>query len=196
MQAPARRSNKDRTATMRASLMAAARGLFLQRGFAATGTPDIVAAAGVTRGALYHHFADKEALFAAVVEAEAQAVADAVRGADYAGMDAIEALIRGGQVYLSEMRLPGRSRMLLLDAPAVLGRVRLAEIDAATGGATLAEGLLAAQASGAMVGGAVGPLAGILSAGFDRAALALDAGEDADLWQAAMAQIIRGVARP
>ena len=53
----------------KARVLAAAHMLFSRQGFAATGTPEIVAAANVTRGALYHHFSDKQALFAAVVTA-------------------------------------------------------------------------------------------------------------------------------
>ena len=71
----ARRSNRERTERHARDLLAAARALFTDKGYAETGTPDIVAAAGVTRGALYHHFADKQALFRAVVEREAAAVA-------------------------------------------------------------------------------------------------------------------------
>ena len=65
----AARTNRDRTERTRAALLQAARALFVAKGYADTSTPEIVAAAGITRGALYHHFDDKRALFRAVVAA-------------------------------------------------------------------------------------------------------------------------------
>ena len=63
-----RRTQADRSATTRRALVRAARALFAEHGFADVGTERIAAAAGVTRGALYHQFADKTELFAAVLE--------------------------------------------------------------------------------------------------------------------------------
>jgi AcrR family transcriptional regulator len=174
---------------MRASLIRAGRDLFVRLGFAATGTPDIVAAAGVTRGALYHHFADKDALFAAVIRAEAEAVAAEIEATDYAGLDPAAALIRGGQAFLAAMRAPGRARLLLVEAPAVLSAPVLVEIDAATGGRTLESALKAAGLVD------VGPLAALLSAAHDRAALAIERGEPAGPWVQALEQLVRGAVR-
>src|SRR5215208_5703540 len=63
-----RRTQADRSAATRAALIAAGRKLWSERGYAAVGTPEIAALAGVTRGAMYHQFADKAALFSAVAE--------------------------------------------------------------------------------------------------------------------------------
>ena len=69
-----RRTQEERSAATRGALVAAARKLWGERGYAAVGTPEIAKAAGVTRGAMYHQFADKAALFLAVVEAVEQDV--------------------------------------------------------------------------------------------------------------------------
>src|SRR5215831_13406254 len=92
-----RRTQAERTAQTRAALIAAARRLFGAEGFADVGAERIAREAGMTRGALYHQFADKAGLFAAVldqVEAEiAQRVAGAVAGFDPA--DTIGMLLAG-----------------------------------------------------------------------------------------------------
>lgn len=187
MQDIPRRSQKERSDSMRARLIQTARDLFVKDGFAATATPDIVARAGVTRGALYHHFQDKEDLFAAVVRAEAEAVAAEIEAIDSAGLSPEEALLRGGAAFLTAMQVEGRVRLLLIEAPAVLTPAQLADIDAATGGGTLEAGLVAAGVPMA------GPLSALLSAAFDRAALAIDRGEPREPWEAALHQLIRGL---
>lgn len=187
MQPAPRVPNRERSDRMRALLLATGRQLFVDKGYAATGTPEIVAAAGVTRGALYHHFADKEALFEAVVRAEAEAVARAIEAAEGPAADPVQALLSGGQAFLAAMAWPGRAQLLLVQAPAVLGPERLAAIDAETGGRTLVQGLRDAGAQGP-----VAELAQLLSAAHDRAALAIAGGADPAPWAAALGRLVRG----
>ncbi|MGL4235156.1 TetR family transcriptional regulator [Tabrizicola sp.] len=187
MQEIRRRSQQERSQTMRAALIHAGRELFVRNGFAATATPDIVASAGVTRGALYHHFQDKEDLFAAVIRAEAEAIAAAIEAADFSDTTPLAALIRGGEAFLDAMTVPGRTRLMLVEAPAVLTPELLAEVDAATGGKTLEDGLRAAGVD------QTGPLSALLSAAYDRAAQAIDRGEPSGPWRAALKQLLEGV---
>lgn len=173
MQVDSRRSQTERREETRGQLLKAARKLFAEKGFAETGTPEIVAAAGVTRGALYHHFADKTALFATVVEAEHAAVAGAIEAAgNTVPRDAVAALLAGSEAFFAAMADAGRRRILLVDAPAVLGRPALDAIDARHGLDTLVCGLRDAMDAGAIKRLPVLPLAQLFGALFDRAALA------------------------
>lgn len=193
MQQAKPRTQAERTEATRGALISAARNLFVTKGFAATGTPEIAASAKVTRGALYHHFADKTDLFAAVIRSEAQAINAAIRGADIDGADPLDALIRGGRAFLTAMEEPGRVRLMLIEAPGVLGQDRMAEMDATSGAVTLEEGLAAAMTTGTIPDGLVAPLAQALSAAYDRAALAIAGGDDARNWDAALARLLRGL---
>lgn len=188
-----RKRQADRTAATRMKLIAAARALFAEKGYAATSTPEIVAEAGVTRGALYHHFADKLDLFRAVVEEEHELLAMTINAA--AGADdelgPIKALLSGGDAFLTAMQDPGRRRILLVDAPAVLGRGELDAIDARHGLRTLVEGLGAAMGAKAIRELPLQPLAHLFGALFDRAALA-DAEALPD-YRKAVRALIRGL---
>jgi AcrR family transcriptional regulator len=188
-----RRSNRERTATTQGALVEAARRLFIAKGYADTATPDIVEAAGVTRGALYHHFADKQALFRAVVEAEAKAVADEIERAAPNASTALDALLAGGDAYLEAMRLPGRTRLLLLDGPAVLGRAAMDDIDSRHGNRTLREGLTVAMKAGEIRKLPLAPLTALIGAAFDRAALAIETGTNADAIRLTMHALIAGL---
>ena len=173
------RSNQSRREATRSALVAAARALFSEKGYAETSTPEIVKAAGVTRGALYHHFEDKEALFRAVVVDEFGAVARDITEAAAGGAEsAVESLKRGSRGYLQAMQDPGRVRILLLDGPAVLGQVELDRIDRETSQDTLRMGLAAAMESGEIKTLPLDALTIQLSALFDRAALAVSEGDD------------------
>lgn len=189
-----RRSNHDRSEATRGDLVAAARALFTQKSYAATGTPEIVAAAGVTRGALYHHFADKQALFAAVVEKEAEAVAAEIERAAPCLGDPLDMLLEGARAYLDAMRAPGRTRLLLIDGPSILGRAAMDEIDARHGSRTLREGLSGAIQAGAIMTLPLDALTAELGAMFDGAALAIEAGGAADDHLTVLSALLRGIA--
>jgi AcrR family transcriptional regulator len=188
-----RRSNRERTEATRGHLIAAARKLFIEKGYGDTGTPEIVAAAGVTRGALYHHFADKRALFQAVVEQEAAAVADEIEASAPRALGASGALLAGGEAFFRAMGVPGRTRLLLLDGPAILGRDAMDAIDSRHGGRTLREGIAAAMRSGAMKKLPLDAAVSLLSAVFDRAALAIEAGASARDYSQVFEALITGL---
>lgn len=192
MQEARRTQAKRREETQRA-LISSARQLFAEKGYAGTGTPEIVAAAGVTRGALYHHFADKEALFAAVVEEEQALVALSINAAacgdDETGP--VKALIAGSDAFLDAMQDEGRRRILLADAPAVLGRDVADAIDARHGLRTLIAGVEQAIKAKSIRDLPAVPLAHLLSAMFDRAAHAAPA--ELNDYRKAIKALIRGL---
>lgn len=173
-----RRTNAARRAATRAALIAAARDLFARHGYADTATPEIVAAAGVTRGALYHHFEDKAALFAGVVAEEQSALMRAIEQRALAAPSPLDGLVAGGEAFLNVMNDPGRLRILLIDAPSVLGPEAMEAIDDAGGRQSLAEGLNAAIAAGQLGEIDVAATADLLNAIYDRAALAIAASQN------------------
>jgi AcrR family transcriptional regulator len=118
---PASAAVAERAEATRNALVAAARQLFVERGYHATGTEDIVALAGVgTRGALYHHFADKKALFVAVFEAVEEDLVTTAAATVEEGppLDMLRAGLLG---FLDASVTPEVQRILLIDGPAVLG---------------------------------------------------------------------------
>ncbi|BCW91158.1 hypothetical protein sos41_43380 [Alphaproteobacteria bacterium SO-S41] len=121
--------NALRRAETRARLVATAQQLFAEQGFAATGTEQIVAAAGVTRGALYFHFADKTELFAAVLDAVAQAIAAAIERTSSGDIDPLEAVRRGAAGYLDAASAGRHRTIYLVDGPSVLGLNRWHEVE-------------------------------------------------------------------
>jgi len=186
-----RQTNQERSENTRTALIGAARALIVQQGYAVTSTTQIVAKAGVTRGALYHHFDDKRALFHAVVEEEAREVARKI--AQKNAKTAQSALVAGAKAYFEAMSIPARARILLIEGPAVLGQETMDKIDAATGRTQLRDGLQFAKERGELHGVNVDALATLLSAAFDRAALAIASGESPTVYQSAIRLLLKGV---
>ena len=168
---PARRRQADRSAATRAALLTAARRLFAEKGFAATGREEIVDAAGVTRGAMYHHFANKEDLFRAVyIELETEIVSD-VTSAAAEGGDAMDRLRRGAHAFLDAALDRAVQRVVLIDAPSVLGWEERQAISESYGLGLVREGLQAVMDAGAVDAQPVEPLAHVLLAALHEAAL-------------------------
>jgi AcrR family transcriptional regulator len=184
-----RRSQGERTDATRTALVSAARALFEVRGFAATGTPEIVAAANVTRGALYHHFTDKTELFHAVARQVAQEVADEIARRSRPHPQPVDALLAGAQAYFAAMAEAGRARLLLLEAPAVLPAEQVLGLSDLAGFQALQEGLQAAL-QGHPEALPLHELSVLLSAAFDRAALAIARGEPAAPYEQAVGLLL------
>jgi AcrR family transcriptional regulator len=125
-----RRTQAERSAETREALVAAARPLFAAHGFSEVALEAIVRSAGVTRGALYHHFADKTELFATVFEqVEAEVAARMGEAIAATGeTDPIEVMRLGAAFWLDACSDPEIQRIALVDAPAVLGWTRWTEI--------------------------------------------------------------------
>lgn len=188
-----RRSNQERSGSMRLALMAAARGLFVEKGYADTATPDIVSAAGVTRGALYHHFEDKKALFSAIVAEEARQVSAEIEAKSALSTNERDAILDGARGYFDAMAVPGRTRLLLLEGPAILGLHSLQDIDAENAEGSLKAGLAVLFAANGKDAILLDAYAQLLSAAFDRAALAIEAGGRRDDYETAIAALIDGI---
>lgn len=119
------------------------------------------------------------------MRAEAQAVSDLLDGVQ-AGPDALR---EGARLWFRAMEDVGRVRILLVDGPAVLGPSEMARIDAETGGASLADGLV--QALPGTAPARLAALSDILSAGFDRAALRIAEGAEAQPYHDAIEALIQ-----
>lgn len=170
-----RRTQAERTEATREALIGAARELFTERGYENVGTEEVVRAAGVTRGALYHQFGDKASLLEAVyeqIEAEAtERVARVVLGSDL--QSPLEAMKAGVGAFLDECVKPELRQVALHDAPAVLGWERWREIGAANGLGLIEASLAAAIEAGEIRDLPVTPLAHLLMGALDEAAMLL-----------------------
>ena len=143
--------NVERVKRTREALLAAAAKLFADKGFAATSTEEILAQAGVTRGALYHHFSDKSALFEAVCEGLMLEAAEEIERATADVDDTIAALEVGFAAWFGFVLDPGVRTILLVEAPTVLGFRRWRALDDAHSFQSLRAGVDEALLNGALV---------------------------------------------
>jgi AcrR family transcriptional regulator len=189
---PARRTQAERSESTRDALIEAARELFAARGYAEVGTEEIVRAAGVTRGALYHHFGGKHELFEAVYErVEADLAAKIANGALAADAGSpLTAMRAGAEVFLRSCTEPEVQRIALLDGPSVLGWDRWREIGAEHGLGLIEGTLQAAIDAGAISSQPVRPLAHVLMGALDEAAMLVARADDPDAARAEVGHTI------
>ncbi|MBD8526946.1 TetR/AcrR family transcriptional regulator [Pseudomarimonas arenosa] len=173
--------------------MEVAKRSFLTQGFSEVSTPALVEEAGLTRGALYHHFRDKHELFAAVATEMAREVSDRVTAAAAALDDPMEALMTGARAYFQAMADEGRAQILLVQAPAVLDQTAQLALSDASGAQALNQGLIALLPAVPGQEDSLLALTQLLSAAFDRAALKVAQGESPTAYLEAVERIFLGL---
>jgi AcrR family transcriptional regulator len=187
---------QQREAT-RQALVAAARSLFTEHGYGAVGLAEIVRAAGVTKGALYHHFESKAALFHAVLERVQAEVATTVAATADAESDPWRQLIAGCRAFLTASTDPSVQRIMLLDGPAVLGWHAWRALDDQNSARHLTDALTALVDAGVLAAQPVEPVARLLSGAMNEAVLWLattdSASDDLDRTVAALTRMLDGL---
>lgn len=153
------------------NLVAVARRLFSERGYADVSTEEVVRTAQVTRGALYHHFSGKRELFLAIFEEAQREIAVRIEQAALAAPDEWAGLLAGCRAFLEVSLDPGLQRIVMLDAPAVLGWEMWRQVDAVHGLSSLKAGLIALIEAGLITPQPLDALAHLLSGAMNEAAL-------------------------
>jgi AcrR family transcriptional regulator len=181
-----KRTQAERSDATRAALVAAARPLFAKRGYAGVGTEEIARAAGVTRGALYHHFDGKRELFEAVYERIEIELAERIAsGALQANASSpLAAMKAGAEMFLLASTEPETQQIVLLDGPSVLGWDRWREIATEHGLGLIEATLAAAVEAGEIDPQPVRPLAHVLMGALDEAAMLVARADDAERMRA------------
>jgi AcrR family transcriptional regulator len=172
-----RRTQEERTEATTAALVTAARELFAEDGYAATSLDAVVARAGVTKGALYHHFDSKRSLFLAVFEREQRALAGLVADAFLAKRDPWAGFEAGSRAFLEASLDPHVQRITLLDAPAALGWEAMRAAEAGTL-RMMEDGLRRSIAAGRLPKRPVEPLAALLFGALCEGAMTVARAED------------------
>lgn len=172
------RATKAESEATAARVLLTARRLFTEHGYAGVGLEEVAAQAGVTRGAVYHHFASKLSLFQAVLAEVQHGVAHAIERATDALADPWDQLETGCRVFLAASVGDDTRRIMLIDAPAVLGWNAWRGHDAASSGRLLEAVLRDLEAAGELAPTSVGATAAALSGAMNEAALWIAAADD------------------
>ncbi|MGA0599464.1 TetR/AcrR family transcriptional regulator [Caulobacter sp. KR2-114] len=171
-------SQAERREKTRGAILAAAEAAFSGDGFAATTIDRIAAAAGVAKGAVYHHFASKEALFEAVFDQASRGLVRRVIGKSVGARDVLDGMVVGSREYFAACAEPALGRIILHDGPMVLGWERWRQIDAEHFGRMFPIALTQAMDQGLLARQPVEPLARLLVGAVTEAAVACASAED------------------
>lgn len=174
----ARDGREQRSEATRSALVAAARSLFVERGYAAVSTGDIARVAAVTRNALYYHFPTKEAVFRAVYEDVEGQLADRVLPAALAHDTSRGQLEAGIEEFLDGCLDPSVARISVLQAPAALGFAQMREIDNRNYLGVLRDRIRSAIEAGELPDLPVETLASMIIGALDEAALLIATADD------------------
>jgi AcrR family transcriptional regulator len=186
-----KRSKAEQSELTRRALLTTARTFFTEKGYADTATEDIVQRAGVTRGALYHHFRDKADLFQAVFEDAERALVEKVRTAvAVARAEPWEGFLVGCQAFLDACLEPAVQRIVLLDAPSVLGWETWRRLDAEYGVGLVRQSLQAAMEAGEVELLPVDSLAHIVLGALTEAAMVIARAEDRQAVRAEVGAVV------
>lgn len=186
-------SKAEQTGATRRALIDAARELFAEEGFAGTATEAVVRRAGVTRGALYHHFRDKTDLFAAVYEDIERRLVEDLGSHLTPGADPLSLLVEGIGIFLDACMDPATRRITLLEGPTVLGWRRWHEVQEAHGFGLTKAVLQAAVDEGRIRPLPVDALAHLLLGALVESAMVLAMAEDPEAAKAELAETLRAV---
>ena len=187
------RTQAERREATRSRLIAAGRDLFAKRGYDAVGTEDLVAAAGVTRGALYHHFEGKRGLFAAVFEEVERELTESFPFERLTGKDPFGALAEGIDTFLDLSLDVEVQRITLIDGPAVLGWEAWHEVEARYGLGLIEAALRAAMDAGQIRELPVPELAVAILGALIEAALQLARSEEGEAARDRTAGVLRAL---
>lgn len=161
----------ERRAHTRGAIVDAARSHFIGAGYAETSVSDILETAGVSRGAMYHHFASKEDVFAAVfVQTSSNAIRAAAQRATTTTSPR-DALIDGCLAWLDEVSDPSVARLLFTEGPIALGWQRCRTLEEATSLGVVRASLMRAADAGEIAVSSVDVTARLLNAMLAEAAL-------------------------
>jgi len=194
------RRNKEETAITIQTLIEVARTHFTERGYADAALEEIVQEAGLTRGALYHHFGNKKGLFQAVLDTVQKEVAERVETQAAASADVWEQLILGCRAFITAAVEPRNKRIMLLDGPAVLGWEEWRRMDEQNSMRLLRAQIQFMQQQGELRQVAVDALTHMLSGAMNEAALWIaQAAEDEQAYEESMiviSSLLEGLRRP